>query len=379
MKFLFILLLLVLPAFLEATGESDKRGWWGRRNRRPKARPKPRPRPRYGYGGQSVTCSASGDPHYKTFDGKRYNFMGECRYIHTTDHCKVDCGRPRLGTFKVIAENCNCGRRVSCVKSAEVDIRGDKIYLRRGTFAPANKETVHYSVRREGNFVVVRTKPAGLTVKWDRNMGLHIYLTSKYKGKVCGLCGNFDGNQYNDFLKSNGKSAGNNVNDFAKSWQAGGKCGQAPITPTHPCQKNPHRRQIAEKDCAVILSNHFKFCKDAGVDVDYLYRNCLYDVCAEKAVSMKDSSCDAIKEASYECKDQTGKTVTWGHLEQKCKCQREVQLQDSYQTKCCVFPFQKNGEWHYDCVKSGQGSWCSTEKIATAHSIGQCVNSYGQR
>jgi len=300
--------------------------------------------------------------------------MGECRYVHVTDHCKVDCGRPRLGTFKVIAENINCGRRVSCIKSAEVDIRGEKIYLRRNTFAPANKESKYYSVIREGNYVVVQTKPPGLTVKWDRKMGLHIYLTAQYRGKVCGLCGNFDGNKYNDYIKSDGKSAGNDINGFTKSWQAGGKCPNAPVAPKHPCEKNPHRRAEAEKDCAVILSSHFKCCKDGGVDVDQLYRNCVYDVCAEKTSTMKDSSCEAIKEASLECKEQTGKSVTWGHLEQKCLCQREVELFNTYERKCCVFPFTKDGVTHYNCVNSPQGYWCSSEKVATAHSIGRCVS-----
>lgn len=105
--------------------------------------------------------------------------------------------------------------------------------------------------------------------------------------------------------------------EFANSWQAGGKCGRTPIAPKHPCQKNPHLREKAEKDCAIILSDHFKPCKDTGVEVDNLYRNCLYDVCAEKTTCMKDSSCEAIKEASLECKE-AGATVTWGHLEDSC-------------------------------------------------------------
>ena len=32
-----------------------------------------------------ATCSATGDPHYMTFDGIRYNFMGICSYTMVQD------------------------------------------------------------------------------------------------------------------------------------------------------------------------------------------------------------------------------------------------------------------------------------------------------
>ena len=49
----------------------------------------------------SVTCQASGDPHYTTFDGHRFDFMGTCVYVLART-----CGtRPGLEQFTVLQEN----------------------------------------------------------------------------------------------------------------------------------------------------------------------------------------------------------------------------------------------------------------------------------
>jgi len=62
---------------------------------------------------------------------------------------------------------------------------GSKIHLTRGQSRHAYRNSAHFTVNTEGNFIVVKSNPSGLVVKWDGKMGVHVYLSNAYRGKVC--------------------------------------------------------------------------------------------------------------------------------------------------------------------------------------------------
>ena len=67
---------------------------------------------------------AGGDPHYRTFDGKSFDFMGKCEYIYAKD-CSID------HAFEVLQQNEACGRSASCTKSIRVLVQGIEVKMER--------------------------------------------------------------------------------------------------------------------------------------------------------------------------------------------------------------------------------------------------------
>ena len=69
-------------------------------------------------------CSAFGDPHYKTFDGKWFEFNGICKYILAEEYVTK--------LFDIVIENvgCNAAEDVSCAKSVSIKLNGSIISLR---------------------------------------------------------------------------------------------------------------------------------------------------------------------------------------------------------------------------------------------------------
>ena len=69
----------------------------------------------------SGVCWASGDPHYMTFDGKHFSFMGACTYI-LTENIKEG--------FTVHISNVPCGTAgMTCTKSVSIKIPGYEVSL----------------------------------------------------------------------------------------------------------------------------------------------------------------------------------------------------------------------------------------------------------
>lgn len=79
-----------------------------------------------------------------------------------------------------------------------------------------------------------------------------------FQGKVCGLCGNYDGNIKNDLMCRN-KDIVAEAFQFGNSWKQLPTCED--VKPNqHPCQLYSNRHAWAKKHCNIINSDVFKDC-----------------------------------------------------------------------------------------------------------------------
>jgi len=65
------------------------------------------------------------------------------------------------------------------------------------------------------------TADIGLIVEFDGEWVIKVIIPGHYNGKMCGLCGDSDGNPNNDLTTSNGTYVGdepNGANIFGDSW-----------------------------------------------------------------------------------------------------------------------------------------------------------------
>jgi hypothetical protein len=146
-----------------------------------------------------ATCSASGDPHYSTFDGLRYSYQGNCKYVLTQTKDKA---------FRVVTENVQCGASgVTCAKNIMIKYNSLTISLMRGREPTVNDVEItdltlgrrvfgDVALMKSGLFVFINS--TDFTIKWDEKTRIYVTIHDNLKGQMAGLCGDFDGDSSDD-------------------------------------------------------------------------------------------------------------------------------------------------------------------------------------
>uniref|UniRef100_A0A3Q1J492 VWFD domain-containing protein n=1 Tax=Anabas testudineus TaxID=64144 RepID=A0A3Q1J492_ANATE len=253
------------------------------------------------------TCSASGDPHYYTFDHKAYDFQGTCRYVLATV-CNVT---DELNQFSVEAKNEPWnGFSVSIPAEVFVNVWGYQVRVSRDSHGVVqvickNFELPCLSIFANGYLTVVNTD-FGLSVTYDGWSTVSISVPSTYSGKICGLCGNFNGNPNDDFHTPTGQIV-TTPDDFGTSWKAAGNytcsdgCGSS-------CQQCTNE-QPARAQCDVIqaVDGPFSFCHEQ-VDPTPYFNDCVFDVCVSGS---QDLLCRAIQAYVSACQAANAQIYPW--------------------------------------------------------------------
>uniref|UniRef100_A0A9L0SED5 Fc gamma binding protein n=1 Tax=Equus caballus TaxID=9796 RepID=A0A9L0SED5_HORSE len=276
------------------------------------------------YADRFGSCQGSGDPHYVSFDGRRFDFMGTCTYL-----LAGSCGQAQaLAAFRVLVENEHRGSQtVSYARAVIVEARGVKVAVRREhpgqvlvddilRHLPFQAADGQVQVFRQGQKAVVSTD-FGLTVTYNWDAHVTVKVPQSYAGALCGLCGNFNGDSSDDLALRGGGQAANAL-AFGKSWQEETRPGCGATEPGDcPKLDSLLAEQLqSKKDCGIVADpkGPFRECHKV-LDPQGVVRDCVYDRCL--LPGQTEPLCDALATYAAACQ-AAGVTVHAWRSEEFC-------------------------------------------------------------
>nr|XP_046250588.1 mucin-5AC-like [Scatophagus argus] len=255
------------------------------------------------------TCTMYGEGHYITFDDKKFSFKGDCNYVFAQDHCEDNMN----GTFRVLTQSIPCGGTESiCSTNIRLYLGNNEIVLSEENIKIVKQskgEEIPYQIHTMGIYHVIEAKN-GLVLIWNQKTTLMIKLSPTFKGKVCGLCGNFDGNIKNDFTTRN-KEVVVEALEFGNSWKMLSTEMQCPnaIPLNDSCSLYSHRKAWALKHCNIIKSDVFSSCH-SKVEPEHYHDACVTDTCACNTGGDCECFCSAVAAYAAAC-NEAGACVKW--------------------------------------------------------------------
>ncbi|NXO87561.1 OTOGL protein, partial [Sitta europaea] len=250
-----------------------------------------------------AVCTIYGDRHYYTFDGLEYDYVSDCQtyLLKSTDNSNIS----------IIAQNKKCfDNDIVCSKNVFITVGDTEIYFSE----PSEKQKTlgsqenksNYQLWKAGYYTVIHFPEQDITILWDKKTMMHVKVGPRWKGKLAGLCGNFDKYTSNDLTTSNNMEV-RNAQVFGDSWVLG-QC-KSPNETLRPCEVHQSKFPYAKKECSILYSDLFAPCRNV-IDVTSFIKNCHTDTCNCNLGGDCECLCTSIAAYAHKCCQQ-GAAIHW--------------------------------------------------------------------
>ena len=252
-------------------------------------------------------CYAWGEPHYGTFDKRRFDFQGDCEYV-LSQPCDSD-------DFIITGSNTAINEFVSATSAVRIVLPSKdlEIFLTRGgggtieinnDIIPNNGDGLVYNtdgvyVMRAGGHPYVRFNIRyPVVVYWDGSQRVVITASSSWQGQLCGLCGNYNNDPDDDFMLPNGTLT-TSVNEFGNEWLYANttpNCGE--LQPIPVCTDSVMNE--AQTRCDELNGEVFQVCHSI-VDPAPFVDGCVLDYCLCSMSDREECYCNALSVYAAVC------------------------------------------------------------------------------
>ncbi|XP_022362267.1 mucin-6 [Enhydra lutris kenyoni] len=237
-------------------------------------------------------CSTWGAGHFSTFDGHVYDFLGTCNYVFaatcedTSPTFSVQLRRGPSGNIsRIIVE---LGASVVTVQKAVISVKDVGVVSLPYTSTGLQITPFGRSVQ-----LVAKQLELELVVMWGPGSHLLVLVEKRHMGKLCGLCGDFNGEQTDEFLSEEGKPLEPHTYAALQRLDDPNEiCTYTPVT--RPRAPQAEHAQI----CAQLLT---QVAPESSVSKEPFVLSCQADVAKCALRGQWDCACASLSEYSRRC------------------------------------------------------------------------------